>query len=109
MQAALTCSLAITGRFEWLAILANLSTLVLYGACCVAAFVLRRRGVSQGGTPFRIPGGGVLPWLACAVIAWMLTSIRAAEWLALALVLLGASALYLRASRSGAIRAPVNA
>jgi amino acid transporter len=109
VQAAITCLLAISGRFEWLAILANLSTLVLYGACCVAAFVLRRRGVSQGGTPFRVPGGGLLPWLACAVIAWMLTSIRATEWLALAVVLLTASALYLRANRSRAVRAPVSA
>jgi amino acid transporter len=109
VQAGIACLLAITGTFESLAILANLSTLVLYGACCIAAWVLRRRGVSQGGVPFRVPAGGVLPWLACAVIAWMLTSIRAAEWLALGGVLAAASLLYLRASRRGAIRAPANA
>jgi amino acid transporter len=94
VQATIACALAVTSTFERLAILANLATLVLYGACCVAAWALRRRGVSQGGTPFRAPAGGLVPWLACAVIGWMLTSIRADEWAALGMSLAVAAVLY---------------
>lgn len=94
VQAVIACALAVTSTFERLAILANLATLVLYAACCVAAWWLRRLGVSQAGTPFRVPGGAVLPWLACAVIAWMLTSIRANEWAALGVTLVVATAVY---------------
>lgn len=110
VQTAIAFAFAVTGRFEWLAIVANLATLTLYGACCVAAWTLRRRGVSQGGTPFRVPAGGVVPWLACGVILWMFTSIRPSEWLALCVVLAGASLIYyLRAGRRRAVRATADA
>ena len=41
LQSALVCLLAITNGFETLAILANLATLILYGACCLAAWELQ--------------------------------------------------------------------
>ena len=104
-QAVIAIALAATSTFERLAILANISVLLLYGACCVAAWELRRRGVQQGGTPFRIPFARFLPWLGCLVIAWMLTSIRTGEWLAILGALSGASLLYLggRSRRSPAV------
>jgi amino acid transporter len=106
-QSVLVCALAITGTFERLAILANLSTLVLYGACCVAAWELRRRNVQAGGVPFRVPAAGVVPVLACAVIAWLLTSIRLVEWAVVAGVLAAAAAIFLltRGRRAAAGRA----
>jgi amino acid transporter len=94
VQTAIAYILAITSTFERLAILANLATLVLYGACCLAAYTLRRRGVAQAGQPLSLPGGLVTPWLACAVIVWLLTSIRADEWAALGVTLAIALALY---------------
>jgi amino acid transporter len=105
VQASIAVVLALSSTFERLAILANLATLVLYGACCVAAWTLRRRGVQQGGTPFRVPFAGVVPWLACLVIAWMLTSIRLDEWLALAVALGAAVVLFVIARRRGGTRA----
>jgi amino acid transporter len=83
VQSALVCLLAITSSFEKLAILANVSVLLMYGACCVAAWELRRRGVSQGGTPFQVPLPWLVPWLACAIILWMLSDVHTDEWLAL--------------------------
>ena len=79
-QAALTCALAVTSGFERLAILANLSTLLLYIGCCLAAPVLGRR--DSGGTkgPTRLAGGLVVPALACGSILWLLTSITWPEW-----------------------------
>jgi len=94
VQVTIACAFAITSTFERLAILANLTLLLLYGACCLAAWQLRRRGVQAGGVPFVVPGGGAAPIAACVVIAWMLTGIRAAEWAAMGLALLAASVVY---------------
>jgi APA family basic amino acid/polyamine antiporter len=82
VQCAIVLVLAVTSGFERLAILANLSLLVLYGLCCVATWQLRRRDVRSGGTPFRVPAPGLVIVLALAVIGWMLTSVTRGEWLA---------------------------
>ena len=94
VQCAIVLVLAITSTFEQLAILANLSTLVVYALCCVAAWELRRRGVRMGGTPFRVPAAGVVIVLACLVIGWILTSVTAAEWLAFGIALAAAAAIF---------------
>jgi len=94
VQAAIVAALAVSGTFERLAILANLATLVLYGACCAAAWELRRRNVQAGGVPFRVPAAGVVPVLACLVIAWLLTSIEPAEWAVVGAVLAVAAVLF---------------
>jgi amino acid transporter len=95
LQAVVTWALAVSAGFEKLAILANLSTLLLYGACCLAAWQLRRRDVRAGGIPFRVPAASVVPFLALAVIAAMLTSITWKEWGVVGGVLLAAGVLYL--------------
>jgi amino acid transporter len=94
VQCALVLLLAISSTFEQLAILANLSTLVLYGMCCVAAWELRRRDVRAGGTPFRVPFPGVVIVLALLAIAWMLTSVTFKEWMAFGVALAAGALLY---------------
>ena len=79
-QAVLVFALAMTSGFEALVILANLSVLTVYFACCVASWQLRRRDVRAEGTPFRAPAGAVVPALACVVILGLLSSITAREW-----------------------------
>jgi basic amino acid/polyamine antiporter, APA family len=104
VQCAVVLVLAITRTFEELAILANLSTLVVYALCCLAAGALRRRGVRMGGTPFRVPAAGPVIVLACLAIGWMLTSVTAGEWMAFGVAVAVASALYvlrLRVSAPG--------
>jgi amino acid transporter len=93
-QAALVFALALTSRFEALVILANLSVLVVYLACCVAAWELRRRDVRGSGTPFRVPGGAAVPILACVVILGLLSSITGREWATFGAVAAVAVALY---------------
>ena len=100
VQAGMAAALAATSTFERLAILANISVLLLYGACCLAAWQLRRAGVQQGGTPFTVPVPGLLPWLGVAVIAWMLTSIEPAEWLGVLVALTLASVVYFLRTRA---------
>jgi amino acid transporter len=104
VQSAVIWALAVTGTFERLAILANLSALVLYAACCLAAWRLRVRDVRAGGTPFRVPGAAAAPILASLVILWMLTSIRAVEWAALGAALGVALIVFLATARARARR-----
>jgi APA family basic amino acid/polyamine antiporter len=94
VQSVLVSALAVSGSFERLAILANVSTLLLYGACCVAAWELRRRDVQAGGTPLRVPGAGIVPWVALAVIAFILSDVKAQEWLVVAGVLAAAAVVF---------------
>ena len=95
VQCAIVLALAISSTFERLAILANISTLVLYGTCCVATWQLRRRDVRAGGTPFRVPAPGLVIVLACLVIGWMLLSVTAAEWMAFGVALAVAAGIFL--------------
>jgi len=64
-------ALAQTGTFESLAVLANLSAILLYAMCAVSAWLLRRRGVRLEQEPFVTPGGPLIPILTLAGLAWL--------------------------------------
>ena len=98
-QTLVIVALAVTGSFEKLAIIANGSVLLVYGACCLAVIELRRRGVQESGAPFRVPFASVVPVLAIAVIVWLMTSLTADEWNAV-LVVLGVAVVVYAASLS---------
>ena len=99
LQSTLACALAITSAFGPLAIISNVAALLVYFACSVAAWQLRRRNVNAGGIPFRVPGAAVVPFLACAMIVGLLSSITLSEWRVLVLVLASASVLFLLTRR----------
>ncbi|MGQ0538654.1 MAG: APC family permease [Gemmatimonadaceae bacterium] len=101
VQTLVILGLAAWGGFERLAIFSNLSVLLLYALCCGAAWQLRRRGVQpeSGAVPYSMPMANVLPWLAIAVIVWLLTSVQRDEWLALILALAIATLMYVIARR----------
>ena len=102
-HAVAVCVLAISGRFESLAILSNISALLLYLLCSAAAFELRRRNVQEGGIPFRIPGGPIVPVLSIIVILFLLSNATRAEMVTVAGALAAATLLYLlRRQSSGA-------
>ena len=90
VQSALTLALAVSGTFEGLAMLANVSALALYFGCAVAAWRLGTRVA--------------VPLLACAAIAWLVTGLNRNEWLAFAICVLVASLVYWFTSRT---RTPV--
>ena len=107
IQSTLACALAITSAFGPLAIISNVAALLVYFACSVAAWQLRRRDVRAGGVPFRVPGAAVVPFLSCAMIVGLLSSITVGEWRVLVLVLAAASVLFvLTRRRRAAIVAP---
>lgn len=79
-QSVLVVALAVTGTFERLAILANVSALALYLGCALAAWRLSRQVV--------------VPVLACAVIAWLLTGLAREEWLGFGVCVAVATIVY---------------
>ena len=93
--AATACALALSGSFRALAVLSAVGILLVDLACCAAVLALRRQGDTRAErAPFRVAGGPAVPLLACAVVVWLLTSARAAEFLAAAGVVVIATVLY---------------
>jgi amino acid transporter len=92
-QSALAWALAVTNKFEALAIIANVSAALVYLGCAAAAWKLRRTPAMPGA--FRVPGGAVVPILAAAAILFLLASVTVKEWSVLAAVVVVASVLYL--------------
>ena len=59
------------GSFEWLTRFSNLAALSLYFLCAVSTLRLRRLNVRGDGDPFVIPGGPLVPVLACIAVMWL--------------------------------------
>ncbi len=93
VQSVITLALAISGTFERLAILANVSALALYLGCALAAWRLRARGVGKEAGA-GVPLGAAVPWLACLVIGWLLTGLTRGEWVAFGLSVTAGTLLY---------------
>jgi len=85
VQSILTLALAVSGTFERLAIFANVSALALYFGCALASWRLSHRPV--------------VPFLAGAVIIWLLTGLTLNEWLGFGGCLAAGSIVYAIAKR----------
>ena len=94
VQSLLTLILALSGSFETLAVLANICALAVYFGCALAAWRLRRAHPPSIAEGFAAPAGRVVPWLASAVILWLLTGVTGDEWLAFVGCVAAASLLY---------------
>ena len=64
-------ALGVIGTFEWLTRVSNLAALSLYFLCSASTLILRRRNVRADGDPFVIPGGPIVPVLACIAVVWL--------------------------------------
>lgn len=85
--------LALTGTFASLVFLASVSNMLLYVACCAAAWELERRARGLGDTTH--PGrSGLIPLLALLGLVGVLCYSTLRELLAVAMVLVVASILY---------------
>ncbi|MGV3709107.1 MAG: APC family permease [Gemmatimonas sp.] len=107
VQSVIVAAMSMASGFDTLALLANVALLLVYFGCAVAAWQLRRKGVQSGGTPFRVPGAAVVPFLACAVIAVLLSSITLAEWKVVLQAIAVATVIYFvtRSHRNRVVRA----
>jgi L-asparagine transporter-like permease len=68
-------SMALTGTFERLLIISNITGLIVYGMVALAAMVLQRRDARADGEPFRCPGGILVHLAALGGVAWTLWAI----------------------------------
>ena len=94
LQAVITLAMALSGTFEKLAILGNVSALALYLGCALASWRLRRGIPARGIGELRQTVGRVVPWLATGVIVWLLTGMTIDEWVAFGFCLLAATLTY---------------
>ena len=88
--------LALSGSFQRLLVVANVSALLVYIGVAVSAWELRRRNVRTHGEPFRAPGGPMIPAATCLVIAGVIVAtISWIEGAAVAALMAAAVLLYL--------------
>jgi amino acid transporter len=102
----LVAAIALSGTYEWLTVFANLAALALYFLCAIAVLMLRKRNVRGSDQPFVIPGGPLVPVIACGSIAWLFfeTARDGSQLYALLIALAIIFALYgLRALRRGRV------
>jgi hypothetical protein len=78
-------------------VFANISALALYFGCAAAAWRLHAGDRSPDSAPS--PAIRLAPWLAAAVIAWLLTGVTRGEWLAFGACIAVASAGYVATRR----------
>ena len=78
-----------------LAIIANVAILLVYLGCCLAVWRLRRLDAGGAEQPFVMPGGGVVPWVAAALIVALLARGTAEAWKLTAGVIAAASVAYI--------------
>ncbi len=81
IQGVIMCAIAITGSYVNLAVNADVAILLVYLACCLGAWRLRRLGAGAAEKPFTMPAGGVVPWVAAALIVALLAGGTAQAWL----------------------------
>jgi basic amino acid/polyamine antiporter, APA family len=99
IQGVIVCAVAITGTYVTLAIMANVAILLVYLACCLAAWRLRRLGVGAADTPFVMPAGRVIPWVAAGLIVALLARATAQAWLLTGGIMVAASLAFLARRR----------
>jgi amino acid transporter len=107
LQTIIVIILSASGSFETLAVIANGSILIVYAVCCIAVIQLRRLGVQQTGTPFRIPFAAAIPIVAFLIIARILASLSPGEWKALLMIVALAVVIFAASMPSRRGRAPV--
>lgn len=95
VHGGIACALAIGGTFERLALVSGGANCVVYVLVAAAAWQLQRRDVRGVGTPFRAPGGALVPLLSIALMAAILATLTRAEWSAIGVALVALVAIYL--------------
>lgn len=95
VHAALCAVFAISGTFVTLLIVSVLSTLIVYAVCCLATIQLKRKNIrDEGATPFNVPGGPLIPILATAMVAWLMSSSTREEFTAMAVMVVVLTLLF---------------
>jgi amino acid transporter len=100
VQSSTVMALSVLNGFDSLAVISNVAALLLYAACCMAAWKLRRMNVQLEEKPFTVPGGAVVPILGVVLIIGLLSSVTPEEWKVLAAVIGVAIAIFFMTAKS---------
>jgi L-asparagine transporter-like permease len=88
-------------------VIATLATMIVYLICCAATIKLQRMNVrADGAAPFQLPGGPVIPVLACMIVIWLMTSSTRQEFIALAAMLAIEIVIFLAMKTRAAVPRP---
>ena len=91
--AALGFIFAVSGGFRQLAIISNVSILLVYlGVVLSLIFLRRRERVKIQG--FRVPGGYLVPIAAAIIILWLLSHMAIEEYKVMGFIIAGLSIIY---------------
>jgi APA family basic amino acid/polyamine antiporter len=93
VQGIVAWALAVTNQFEALVIIANISVLLIYLGCAIAAAKIQR-SARETTAAFTVPGGLIVPILATLAVLFLLSSVTLKEAGVLVAVLGVASLLY---------------
>ncbi len=94
VHAVLVVTLAATGSFATLIVVANVAVLLMYGIVAASVLMLRKKDVRGEGAPFVVPFGPVIPIAAIAVLLWLLSTATKQEFIATGITLAVATALH---------------
>lgn len=86
-HAGIACLLAVGGTFDALAAVSGGAICLVYAAVALGAWQLQRRGIAERGTPFRMPGGALMPIAGFAIMAAILFTLNPEEWHAIGISL----------------------
>jgi amino acid transporter len=85
--------LAVASSFLGALTASTLTRLMLYGLTAAAAFVLRRRGLTEKPDPLLLPGGSGIAVAALLLCLWLMLQSDGSAWMATSVcLLLGAGA-----------------
>ena len=87
MDAGLAWLLAIGGSFDALALISGGAICLVYILVSIAAWRAQRLDLREHGTPFVLPGGPLIPFLAVAAMVLIVTTLSAKEWSAIGIAL----------------------
>ena len=93
--ASLGLLFASLGGFKQLAIISGASTLLIYLGVVFATIKLRKSNSPTLEKTFRIPGGIIVPILACVVIVWLLSNLSKQEVISITIFIIISSLIYL--------------
>jgi amino acid transporter len=94
LYAAVAFGTALSGQYFWLILMGSIGSLLIYLVSALAVLRLRTIGTRSDGPPFVIPGGPLVPILACVANVWLLSNAGRDEFRLVGIVLAVSAVLY---------------
>lgn len=86
-HAGLAWVLALVGSFDALVLISGGAICLMYGLVSLGAWRAQRIDLRERGKPFVLPGGPVVPLIAFAAMAAIVTTLTGKEWMAIGVAL----------------------